>query len=277
MKNFVSFKWLEENLYNDNLIILDARGDLSDPQEGQKLYDKGHIPNSRFVSLEETMTGELSEHGGRHPLPDMEKFLENMKDLGISNDSKIVIYDDGGLSFAGRLWWLLKYMGKEDVFVLIGGYNNWVRSGGEISVAAPLVERSEDLELNIQEEIVVDMEMVKNFISEDKVLLIDSRGPERYIGEVEPLDKKAGRIPGAINYPFDDLLGEEFPTKDEIKNHYKDLENYDDLVLYCGSGVSATVNYLFMEEAGLEPKLYPGSFSDWISYDENEVETDFQE
>lgn len=275
MKNFVSFKWLDENLYKENLIVLDVRGDLSDPLEGQKLYEKGHIPNARFVSLEETLTGELGEHGGRHPLPNMESFLKDMKDLGIDNDSTVVIYDDGSLSFAGRLWWLLKYIGKEDVFVLEGGYNDWVRKGGEISVASPLVEKAEDLDLNIQKNIIAEMNLVKSTIDKNNVAIIDSRNHERYTGEVEPLDKKAGRIPSAINYPFGELIEEDFPTVEEIKDHFKELENYDDLILYCGSGISATVNYLFIEEAGLEPKLYPGSFSDWISYEENEIETDF--
>lgn len=186
-----------------------------------------------------------------------------------------MIYDDGSLSFAGRLWWLLKYIGKEDVFVLEGGYNDWVRKGGEISVASPLVEKAEDLDLNIQKNIIADMNLVKSTIDKNNVAIIDSRNHERYTGEVEPLDKKAGRIPSAINYPFGELIEEDFPTVEEIKDHFKELENYDDLILYCGSGISATVNYLFIEEAGLEPKLYPGSFSDWISYEENEIETDF--
>ena len=275
MKNFVNYKWLEENLYKDNIVILDARGELSDTRAGQELYDKGHIPNARFVSLEEVMTGEISEHGGRHPLPDMKKFVDDMKDLGMEDDSTVVIYDDGSLSFAGRLFWILKYIGKEDVYVLNGGYNNWVRSGGEITESSPFVERKEDLSLKINDDLKVDMEYVRNSIGKDSTTLIDSRSYERYSGEKEPLDKIPGRIPGAVNYPYDKLIEDDFPSLAEINEYYKDLKDSKEIILYCGSGVSATVNYMFMEEAGLKPKPYPGSYSDWISYEENKIESDF--
>lgn len=275
MKNFVSYKWLEESLYKDNMIILDARGELSDPLAGQELYDAGHIPNAQFVSLEEVMTGELSEHGGRHPLPDIDRFVEDMKELGIDDESTVIIYDDGSLSFAGRLFWLLKYIGKDDVKVLKDGYNGWVRSGGDISESSPFIDKSENLTVNINDKIKVEMEHVRNSISKDGVALVDSRDHVRYSGESEPLDKIPGRIPSAINYPYDELISEDFPSIDEIKEHYKELQDKDEVILYCGSGVSATVNFMLMEEAGLEPKLYPGSFSDWISYEENEVESDF--
>lgn len=272
MKNFVNHKWLEENLYNNKIIILDVRGDLSNPNVGQELYDAGHIPNAQYVSMEDILTGDLGEHGGRHPLPDMEKFLEDMKNLGVSDDSTVVIYDDGSISFAGRLWWMLKYIGKEEVYVLAGGYEDWIRRGGETTESSPYIEKSDNLSLKLNEDMRVDMEYVKNSIEQDSIALVDSRSPERYRGEVEPLDKKPGRIPSAINYPFDDLIKGEFPTLREIEDHYKDLDNYEELILYCGSGISATVNSIFMEEVGLTPKLYPGSYSDWISYDENSVE-----
>src|SRR5690606_34540230 len=110
VKNFVSQEWLVNNLSKDNLVILDARGDLNDPTAGFIEYKKGHIKGAQYVSLEEVMTGDLAEHGGRHPLPNMKKFVEDMKNLGVSDDSTVVIYDHGNLALAGRLWWLLKYM-----------------------------------------------------------------------------------------------------------------------------------------------------------------------
>ena len=121
------------------------------------------------------------------------------------------------------------------------------------------------------------MDYVRDSIGKDGVVLVDSRSKERFTGENEPRDSKAGRIPSAVNYPQGKLLEmEDFSSEESLKEFYKDLKDSDEIIVYCGSGISATVNYMFMEEAGFEPKLYPGSFSDWISYEENEVESDFQ-
>ena len=276
MKNFVDNIWLEDKLYGSDIVILDARGELDDPNAGEILFDSGHIPNAEYVSMEEVMSGEKGEHGGRHPLPDIDKFVEDMKGFGVDDDSTVVIYDDGDLTFAGRLLWLLRYIGKDNVFVLKGGYPEWVSSGGEITDSTPSVRKSENLSVNINEDIKRDMDYVRDSIGKDGVVLVDSRSKERFTGENEPKDSKAGRIPSAVNYPQGKLLEmEDFPSEESLKEFYKDLKDSDEIIVYCGSGISATVNYMFMEEAGFEPKLYPGSFSDWISYEENEVESDF--
>lgn len=276
MKNFVDNIWLEDKLYGSDIVILDARGELDDPNAGEILFDSGHIPNAQYVSMEEVMSGEKGEHGGRHPLPDIDKFVEDMKGFGVDDDSTVVIYDDGDLTFAGRLLWLLRYIGKDNVFVLKGGYPEWVSSGGEITDSTPSVRKSENLSVNINEDIKRDMDYVRDSIGKDGVVLVDSRSKERFTGENEPKDSKAGRIPSAVNYPQGKLLEmEDFPSEESLKEFYKDLKDSDEIIVYCGSGISATVNYMFMEEAGFEPKLYPGSFSDWISYEENEVESDF--
>lgn len=276
MKNFVDNIWLEDKLYGSDIVILDARGELDDPNAGEILFDSGHIPNAQYVSMEEVMSGEKGEHGGRHPLPDIDKFVEDMKGFGVDDDSTVVIYDDGDLTFAGRLLWLLRHIGKDNVFVLKGGYPEWVSSGGEITDSTPSVRKSENLSVNINEDIKRDMDYVRDSIGKDGVVLVDSRSKERFTGENEPKDSKAGRIPSAVNYPQGKLLEmEDFPSEESLKEFYKDLKDSDEIIVYCGSGISATVNYMFMEEAGFEPKLYPGSFSDWISYEENEVESDF--
>lgn len=276
MKNFVDNIWLEDKLYGNDIVILDARGELDDPNAGEILFDSGHIPNAQYVSMEEVMSGEKGEHGGRHPLPDIDKFVEDMKGFGVDDDSTVVIYDDGDLTFAGRLLWLLRYIGKDNVFVLKGGYPEWVSSGGEITDSTPSVRKSENLSVNINEDIKRDMDYVRDSIGKDGVVLVDSRSKERFTGENEPRDSKAGRIPSAVNYPQGKLLEmEDFPSEESLKEFYKDLKDSDEIIVYCGSGISATVNYMFMEEAGFETKLYPGSFSDWISYEENEVESDF--
>ena len=131
MKNIISQEWLKDNISKEDLIILDTRAELNDPNYGLNEYKKGHIKGAHFVSMEEITTGELREHGGRHPLPDMNEFIENMKSFGIKDDSTIIIYDDGDLAMAGRLWWILKYSGKHQVYILGGGIKSWVENGME--------------------------------------------------------------------------------------------------------------------------------------------------
>lgn len=265
MKNIVTSNWLKENIEKDNLIILDVRASFKD-------YEKGHLKGAQYVSLEDEAAGYVSIHGGRTPLPDLNEFVENMRSLGISDTNQVLIYDDGNLSRAGRLWWVLKYIGKKDVYVLEGGIDQWISSGGETTTEIPIVNKSDNLSLNINEEIRVDMEYLKDAINIENIAIVDARAHERYTGEVEPLDIKAGHIPSALNYPWVDLVkdGKILPI-DELKKKFEPLKKYDEVIVYCGSGVTATVPYILMDEIGMEPKMYPGSFSDWISYDENEV------
>lgn len=266
MKNIKNQQWLIENLDNDNLVILDARAHLNDPSYGYESYKESHIPGALFVSLKETMSGPVKEHGGRHPLPNMEKFNEDMRVLGISDSSKIVVYDDGSLEMASRLWWLLKYSGRENVFILEGGFSEWTKNDYITTTKIEIPIASNALSLNIQGEMLVRMEDVRKAMTNESIAIVDSRVYERYIGEVEPLDVRAGHIPGALNYPWTQVS-----SSMSINKHFKDLNDYDDIIVYCGSGITGSVNYLFMEEAGLKPKLYSGSYSDWVSYDDNPV------
>ncbi len=274
MKNFVSIEWLLENLSNDELVILDARAELMDPDYGLNEYKKGHIRGARFVSLEDTLTGKIDIHGGRHPLPDMNTFIEDMKKLGVEDNSTVVIYDNGDLAMAGRLWWLFKYAGKEKVFILAGGYKEWINNQLEVTSEIYRVEKSDSLSLNIDNSIIVEMKYVKEATNLDEIAIIDSRAYERYIGEVEPLDKIAGHIPNALNFPWMNLLedGNIMPIE-KIREHYKDLSKFKEIIVHCGSGITGTVNFIFMDEVDLKPKLYAGGYSDWISYEDNEVIT----
>ncbi|MFY9213689.1 MAG: sulfurtransferase [Tissierellaceae bacterium] len=265
MKNIVTASWLKDNLESEDLAILDIRNDYED-------YHNQHIKGAQFVSLDEVAAGKLSTHGGRHPLPNLDKFIEDMKDLGVGDGTRVVIYDDGDISRAGRLWWLLKYIGKDEVYVLEGGMDGWVSQRGEISRELPQVNKATNLTKNIRKEMKVDMEYVREIIHKDNVALVDARAYERFIGKVEPLDFKAGHIPGAMNCPWEDLIkdGEILPVE-RLEEKFRPFKDYDELIVYCGSGITATVLYILMEEVGLEPKMYAGSFSDWISYDDNEI------
>lgn len=272
MKNFVSQEWLLNNLSKDNLVILDARGGLNDPEYGFKEYQKYHIKGAQFVSLKKTMTGKLGTYGGRHPLPDMEDFAEAMKKLGIKDNSIITIYDDGDYAMAGRLWWLLKYFGKDNVFILEQGMKGWLNSGLKVTEEIIKPKESDSLSLNIDKSMVVDMDYVKAATSSDKIAIVDSRAYERYSGQEEPLDKIPGHIPNALNFPWMNLVaGGKMMSMEELKDYFEPLKRYDEIIVYCGSGITGTVNVLFMDEIGLSPKLYLGGYSDWISYDDNVV------
>lgn len=182
MKNFVTQTWLLENYSNDNLILLDARAELNDPKAGYNQYKKGHIKRAQFVSLEDTMTGKVSKHGGRHPLPDMEVFIKEMKQLGISDSSTVIIYDNGDLAMADRLWWLLRYTGKDKVFLLEGGIKHWGDSRLEITTVVPEPQASVALSSNLKESMIAELSEVKAAVDLEQTAIIDSRVYERYSG-----------------------------------------------------------------------------------------------
>jgi thiosulfate/3-mercaptopyruvate sulfurtransferase len=271
MKNIISQEWLKNNISKEDLIILDTRAELNDPSYGLNEYNKGHIKGAQFVSMEEVMTGELREHGGRHPLPNMDEFIENMKDLGIEDNSTVVIYDDGDLAMAGRLWWILKYSGKNKVYVLEGGIKSWVENDLELTTEIPKVKKSNSLTLKLTPSMEVDMDYVKKVIIDKDIAIVDSRAYERYIGKIETVDKVAGHIPSALNYPWTNLVEDGIKPKEELEEYFKPLKDYKEVIVHCGSGITGTVNLMFMEEVGLKPKFYVGGYSDWISYEDNEI------
>ena len=275
MKNLVSSEWLKNNIDKENLVIFDVRHVLGDKSYGKTEYEKGHIPNSIFVPVEELLTGEIKEHGGRHPLPQMQEFAQNMNKLGIDSKSIIVIYDDGDLSMAGRLWWMLRYIGHKESYVLLGGYKGWGSKDYPLNTNAPEMRKAGKLTLNLQENMISDINDVKKAILAEDQVLVDSRSDDRYRGKIEPIDRIAGHIPGAINLPWLDLSTYDLDTNiAEIKEHFKSVEDYNKIIVHCGSGITGTVNILFMEEANLSASLYVGGYSDWISYPENQVATE---
>ena len=271
MSNLISVTELER-LSAPELRIIDVRASLTDPQAGRRLYGAGHLPGAVFLSLEGDLSGEAREHGGRHPLPDMFTFAETLRTHGVGDASDVVVYDDSGGMFAARLWWLLRYAGFDGARVLDGGFSAWTEAGlpvvRDVPSYAPV-----PLTLRLRPEMVASMAEVQAKLGDAGVTLIDARSPERYRGEVEPLDKKAGHIPGAINKPFTENLERgHFKSPEALSARF--AEAAGEVILYCGSGVSAAHNALALEEAGIRGvKLYVGSWSDWSSHDENPVAT----
>ncbi|MFA5575688.1 MAG: sulfurtransferase [Tissierellaceae bacterium] len=270
MKNIVNHKWLKDNLDKNSLVILDVREEIEEAS-GQSLYNKGHIKGAQYVSFNDVMVKEASKHGGRSPLPDLETFTQDMRAFGIDDNSIVVIYDDGNITRAGRLWWMLKLIGKDKVFVLDGGYDKWIDINGEITREIPAVEKSASLSLNTNKEIIVDMEYVKDAIGSNTAAIVDARAYERYTGEVEPIDRLPGHIPSALNFPWANLIKDgELLSLNEAREYFKELEDYEEIIVYCGSGITASVSILLLDEMGLNPKHYAGGYSDWISYKGNE-------
>ncbi|EJL25926.1 sulfurtransferase [Brevibacillus sp. BC25] len=272
MQALVTPQWLKDHLNDENLVIVDCRFALSASEAGAEEYTKDHIPGALYFHLNRDLSGSKSEHGGRHPLPDMDLLAAHFSNAGIDANTTVIAYDDQEMAMAGRLWWLLRYLGHDQVAVLDGGYAAWKKTGYEITAEVPTVQAREFV-AHVRHDMLVDIEGVKK--RSEHTVLLDSRAPERYRGENEPIDSKAGHIPGAHNFFYkDNLAGDQtMLPADELQ---KRLAPYADkeLIVYCGSGVTACSNLLAFHAAGRKDvKLYLGSWSDWSSYPDNPVAT----
>ncbi|KSU85241.1 thiosulfate/3-mercaptopyruvate sulfurtransferase [Fictibacillus enclensis] len=275
MKHIVTQEWLSTHLSRSNVLIYDCRFNLADPEEGRNRYLKSHIPSAVHVDLDKDLSREITEHGGRHPLPSQKEAAATFGRLGINEEKTVVAYDDQNGSMAARLWWMLKFLGHEKVFVLQGGYSAWEEAGYPVTDERTVPEPT-DFIIRESDWKAVGMEEVKQAMQKENTVIIDSRDAARYSGEQETIDKKAGHIPGAINKPWlkNSNSTKEWHSTEELAELHKDLAGKKEIVVYCGSGVTACANILGMSEAGIEQAvLYPGSWSDWISYDDNPVET----
>lgn len=234
--------------------FVDCRWELGSPGRGRELYLEGHIPGASFLDVEHDLSappGAPPHHGGRHPLPEEGRFADAASAAGIGPGVFAVAYDQGMNGGAARLWWLLRHFGHEDAAVLDGGIEAWLgplRSGEERAQPAEFVPRP-------RPDDTVDAVELERRLGEPGLVLVDARAPERFRGEVEPVDAIAGRIPGALNVPSPDA-GQ---IADAVRNAHE-------VVVYCGSGITACVDLLALERAGRrDAKLYPGSWSDWSS------------
>jgi thiosulfate/3-mercaptopyruvate sulfurtransferase len=255
--------------------LVDCRFSLMQPQLGAELFAESHIPGAVYAHLDDDLSGDIIfGHSGRHPLPDRDVFANTLTRWGIGNTTQVIAYDDSGGPFAARLWWLLRWMGHRSVAVLDGGFTAWRDSGSFLigeTVAPNTVKfvSRDPLNLTVGTQDILD---------NDSWLLIDAREGARYRGDAEPIDPVAGRIPGALNVPFQQNLGDDgfFKSVDDLAALYKNPigdKVIDTVVCYCGSGVTAAHTVLATTHAGLgTPKLYAGSWSEWITDPERPVE-----
>lgn len=263
---------LAERLGDPKLVILDCRFALEDPDYGQRSYAEGHIAGAHFADLERDLSGPVTKGvTGRHPLPDASRLIERLQQWGINNDSDIVLYDDGPGAFAARAWWLLAWLGKRSgVAILDGGLKAWHAAGLPLSLD-PADKREGRFSGEPDPALLIDAEQLRKRLGDPALTLLDARAQPRFRGEVEPIDPVAGHIPGAQCAAFTDNLGAEgrFLPAEQLKARFATLigtRKPEELVAYCGSGVTACHNLFALSLAGypLAP-LYAGSWSEWIT------------
>ena len=261
---------LHQHLSDPNWRIIDCHFELNSPDAGQTAYLKAHIPGAIYAHLDNDLTSDvIPGKTGRHPLPKIENLVALFSSWGIDEKVQVVVYDNRGGGIAARLWWLLKWLGHNQVALLDGELDSWSNSGYPLENDIPqLIAR--EFHPNLNPEMVVNVQEIENNYK-SKYILIDSRAPERYRGEIEPIDPISGHIPGAINAYYMDNLNQDqkFLAKEVLASKFLSLidqKSTQNVVFYCGSGVTAANNILAMYHAGLGlAKLYAGSWSEWIT------------
>lgn len=260
-----------------SVTVLDVRWKLGGPP-GEQEFLRGHVPGASYVDLEADLSDPPGERG-RHPMPEVQRFEDAMRRCGVRNDRPVVVYDDNFGNAATRAWWLLRYHGHREVRVLDGGYAWWVRSGGPVE-EGPVTADAGDFSAEPGHLPLVDAEGAAR-LARDGVLL-DARAPERFRGEVEPIDPVAGHIPGAVNLPSaGNLVGPDrgspgrFLPADDLAGGYARVGVRADVEVgvYCGSGVTATHDIFALALLGRTAALYPGSWSEWVADPDRPVAT----
>jgi len=248
----------------------DCRHDLGTPGLGEQQYSKVHIPGALFAHLDRDLSAPKSGSNGRHPLPDPATVASWLGKCGVKAGDTVVCYDANNGTMAARLWWLLRWLGHENVAVLDGGYAKWVEEGRAVTAEIPNFDSCK-YQISSNTEMAVDASFVEAHIESEEILLLDARAPQRWRGEAEPIDPVAGRIPGAMNRFCGENLSPEgvFKGAEALRHEFGKIlgdRTPQEVVHYCGSGVAACHNALAMEIAGFPgSRVYVGSWSEWIA------------
>ncbi len=275
---------LNKNL-NSDWVIIDCRFSLADTTQGEKAFAESRIPAARYAHLDRHLSSKIvAGVTGRHPLPDKETLAAQFRAWGIKNNTQLVAYDDKAGAVASRFWWLSRWLGHLPCAVLDGGFAQWQKNGFKIETGdafastelAPSKKNASAVEFKVTPALVQSVNRGDVHTQKHEYILIDAREKERFDGDHEPIDAVAGRIPGALNFPFMENLASsgQFKSAAELKKRFAGLvreaqsnkDQHKSVVHYCGSGVTAAHNMLAMAHAGMEPgALYAGSFSEWIT------------
>ena len=259
---------LLQNINKPNWVIIDCRFALGDSNAGRKAYQSGHIPNASYAHLNEDLSSQIiPKKTGRHPLPDINTFVDQLGKWGIHSGVQVIVYDDKGGAIAARLWWLLNWLGHSNVAVLNGGWQMWIKKNHPISKQAPKIT-PKSFSPTLQAQLTISKKEIAIQTEDSPSVIVDSRAHERYLGRMEPIDPIAGHIPGAISLPFADNLDTngQFLSKELLQKRFSAISKLPKPpVFYCGSGVTACHNILAYKHAGYgDAILYPGSWSEWI-------------
>jgi thiosulfate/3-mercaptopyruvate sulfurtransferase len=269
-RTLISTSVLAMHLEDDPVAIVDCRFKLGDESWGEQAYVAAHIPHAVYAHLDRDLSGPKNGTNGRHPLPDPDAVTRTFTRFGITSGVQVVAYDQDNGMFASRLWWMLRWLGHDAVAVLDGGFAKWTaegrdtRSGTETRAAQTFIAAP-------RPDLLATVDQVAALRADRNWRLVDARAPERFRGDVEPLDGVAGHIPGAVNHCYQTNLDDEgsFRSPEELRAHMRaTLGDHpaDRIVCYCGSGVTACHNLLALEHAGLTgARLYAGSWSEWSS------------
>ena len=271
MPLLVTTQWLAEHLDDPNIRIADTRWYLLDVNKGERDYFAEHIPNAIYLSVDRDLSAPPLPDAktGRHPLPDAQAFSETMARAGISNTTHVIAYDDAGGANAARVWWLLKYFGHENVSLLDGGLNQWRAENRPLTTVVPNFARAE-FHARANPDMVAAKTDLQARARDTHTLILDARMPERYRGEIEPVDARAGHIPGAVSASIvGNLRGADdfrFQDAEKLRERFAALGANDarEIIAYCGSGVNASAEIFALALAGYDnTKLYAASFSEW--------------
>ena len=267
--NIISAADLRAHLQDPAWVVVDCRFDLKNPEWGSEAYRQAHIPGAVYAHLDRDLSGPISERTGRHPLPEIDTIITRLRSWGISNQSQVICYDTSGGAYAARLWWLLRFLGHRAVAVLDGCPPAWQQAGYPLSGGVE-TRPPADFSGSPQWEMLVTAGQVDQLRRDPNYRLIDARSPERFRGEVEPIDKDAGHIPGAVNRFHGENLsadGTFLPPTELHAGFERLLDGVDprNAIVYCGSGVTSVHHLIAMDRAGLPlGRLYLGSWSEWI-------------
>jgi len=278
-QTLISIQELAAHLDDPEWAVVDCRFVLADGERGEQNYLEGHIPGAVYSHLNRDLSGKIIPGiTGRHPLPSVDQTVRIFTKMGIGPGVQVVAYDEaGGAMAAGRLWWMLRWLGHEAAAVLDGGWQKWASEGREIRMGAETRPRRE-FTPQVRAEMLASAEEVERRRLDPAYRLVDARSTERFHGQNETLDPVGGHIPGATNAPYQENLGADgtFRPVKELRAYYKKLLGNvpaEKAIFYCGSGVTSMENLLAIQHAGLgEARLYAGSWSEWITDHKRPVE-----